>query len=260
MKQGFTLIEVLVVLIIMAVLVGTAVLSVGAGMKSARLRDAARVVTFYTRHAKAIALLKQKPVVVTFEEIVDGGEFAKSRVSVTYSPDAEDTSVVGVGQGGGTDGQARTLSGVLVADLVEGDAAPPSAPDDGSGDPDALEVEPKEFEGIHIVAEARDEQQERRPRISVFSNVDTLRRQSANAREQAKTSAREKSGLSADADSSSGEAEEGEQVDEESSFSAVYEANGRCEPYRITIWKEGEEKEEGIVINIGRFGRPVTEP
>lgn len=254
MNKGFTLIEILIALVIMAVLVGTAVLSVSSGLKSARLRDAARVVAYYTRHAKAVALLKQKPVVITFEEIIDVGEFTKSRVSIDFAADAQSSSSIGAALGGGTDGQARTLSGALVSE-IEGGGDVLSTGDEEGDDP--LAVEPKEFEGIHVQAELRDEEQERRPRISVFSNVDALRRQSTQSREKAKKSENEQTAKSADADSSDGTENE---VDEETSLSVVYEANGRCTPYRITIWKDGAEKEDGIVINIGQFGRPVTEP
>ena len=80
-KSGFTLVEVLIVLVIMAILVGTAVASVGAGMKSAKIRDAARAVQLYARHAKAIALLKQRPVVLTIEEIAELMDLERSTVS-----------------------------------------------------------------------------------------------------------------------------------------------------------------------------------
>ena len=68
-KRGFTLVEVIIVLVMMAAIVGTAVLSVGSGVRTANQRNATRGVLQYIRHARAIALLKSRPVVVTFEEV-----------------------------------------------------------------------------------------------------------------------------------------------------------------------------------------------
>lgn len=249
MKQGFTLIEILIVLVIMAVLVGTAVVSVGAGMKSARLRDAARAVQLYTRHAKAVALLKQRPVVITFEEILDGGEFQKSRISIAFSGDAEATGTTVFGAGG--DGLTRNLLGEVVGEDAEPEVAPSA--DAGGETSDPLMAEPREFEGIHVRGSLRDEETERRPRISVFSNVDVLLKKSSD--EQAKKKEKQlENGTKSAADD---ETEE-DRVDEETKFSVVYEVNGRCDPYTVKVFKDGQDEDGGLVVNIGRFGRPVT--
>lgn len=255
MKRGFTLIEILIALVIMAIIVGTAVASVGAGMKAARLSDAARAVQQYARHAKAVALLKQRPVVLTFEEIVENGEFVKSRVSMTYSADAPAESAgasggAGFGVAGGASGEVRTLSGKIVGVDVEGEVSS-SEPEDGEA-PDPLAAEPREFEGIRIHAEDKENLELNRPRISVFSNVDTLMRKAADQ----KARAREKAAENGTDDSSvDGETKD---EDKESTYSVVYEANGRCEPYVVKVWKDGSNEDDAMVINIGRFGRPVT--
>lgn len=255
MKHGFTLIEILIALVIMAIIVGTAVVSVGAGMKSARLSDAARAVQQYARHAKAVALLKQRPVVLTFEEIVENGEFVKSRVSMIYSADAPVESVgasggAGFGVAGSLSGEVHTLSGKIVGVDVEGEI-PSSGPGDGEAS-DPLAAEPREFEGIRIHAEDKENLELNRPRISVFSNVDILMRKAADQ----KAKAREKVAENGMSESSA----DGETKDEdrESTYSVVYEANGRCEPYVVKVWKDGSNEDDAMVINIGRFGRPVT--
>lgn len=248
MKSGFTLIEILIVLVIMAILVGTAVLSVGTGMKSARLRDAARAVQLYTRHAKAVALLKQRPVVITFEDVLEDGEFQKSRISIAFSGDAESRGTTVFGAGG--DGQTRNLLGEVVGGDELGEP-PPS--DDGGETKDPLMAEPREFEGIHVRGALRDERDEQRPRISVFSNVDVLLKKSADETAKKKEKSLEK-GTKTDADGETNE----NQVDEETKFSVVYEANGRCDPYTVKVFKDGQDEDDGLVVNIGRFGRPVT--
>lgn len=257
MKRGFTLIEILIALVIMAIIVGTAVASVGAGMKSARLTDAARAVQQYARHAKAVALLKQRPVVLTFEEIVENGEFVKSRVSMTYSADAPTESAgasggAGFGVAGTSSGEVRTLSGKIVGVDTEGEP-PPTSAEDGDA-PDPLAAEPREFEGIRIHAEDKENLEVNRPRISVFSNVDTLMRKAADQ----KAKAQEKAIENGTAEKTDEDDKEKEEEDKESSYSVVYEANGRCEPYVVKVWKEGADENDAMVINFGRFGRPVT--
>lgn len=253
-RRGFTLVEILVALVIMAVVVGTAVASVAAGMKSARLGEAARAVQQYARHAKAVALLKQRPVVLTIEEIAENGEFVKSRLSISYSADAAAGSAAmasggaGFGVAGGSAMTVQTLTGEAVFDS-SGEAA--AAPQDGDGVPDPLAAEPREFEGIRIHAEAKENLEENRPRISVFSNVDVLLRKSAER------AAERQDGALAPSSGEDGD-DAAADTDSEHSFSVVYEANGRCEPYVVRVWKEGADDRDALEINIGRFGRPVT--
>lgn len=258
-RRGFTLVEILVALVIMAVIVGTAVASVAAGMKSARLGEAARAVQQYARHAKAVALLKQRPVVLTIEEIAENGEFVKSRLSISYSADDSAGSAAmasggaGFGVAGGV-GTVQTLSGEDVVDS-SGDAAAVQSAGDA---PDPLAAEPREFEGIRIHAEAKENLEANRPRISVFSNVDFLLRKSAEKKAEEERKAAERQGVAASGASGGEEDDDAFGADSEHSFSAVYEANGRCEPYVVRVWKEGADERDALEINVGRFGRPVT--
>lgn len=87
-RAGFTLIEIIIVLVIMAILVGTAALSVVSGIKNANMRDAVRTTVGFIRHARAVALVKQKPVALAFEEVEAEGSFAKSRITLAFSGDA----------------------------------------------------------------------------------------------------------------------------------------------------------------------------
>ncbi len=270
MKKGFTLVEIIIVLAIMAIITGSAVLSVGAGMKSAKLRDAARTVQQYTRHAKAVALLKQRPVVLLFEEVMENGEFVKSRVSISFSRDATGQgSGIGVGKNGSgaSDGLTRTLSGLVVGAPEDGgDMLLPggseamgdlSAGADASGTAgetrDPLMAEPREFEGVRISARLKD-QEETRPRVSVFSNVDVLLRKKRKADEEAAAKEARLAGTDPQDDEGPDKPEE----EHDSSFSIVYEANGRCEPFEVSVYKDGTDERDGLTVSIGRFGRTVT--
>ena len=249
MKSGFTLIEILVALVIVGILVGTAAVSLGAGVKSAQMADATRAVQQYAGHARAIALLKQRPVVLTIEEFVEDGVFVKSRISVSYSKDASSEGEgishgAGFGPAGSGQGGVVTLAGVPVDEEDVGGAEVEDVND-------PLSPEPRDFEGVHIRGELKGDLAQKRSRISVYSNVDTLRRQ--NREQQAKAKL-EESGVAADGTDSAAE----EQTTD-SSFSIVYEPNGRCDPFLVKIWKDGTDEEKAVTLEVGRFGRVVED-
>ncbi len=247
MKSGFTLIEILVALVIVGILVGTAVVSFGAGIKSAQMADATRAVQQYAGHARAIALLKQRPVVLTIEEIVEDGVFVKSRISTSYAKDAEAEGAGasgGAGFGVGTvGGQIVTLSGVVV------DAA---AGEEDGDELDPLSSEPRDFDGIHVKGVLKEETEQRRSRISVFSTADLLLRKNKEQQEKARAKL-EDSGAEEALDASAAT------PDTASTFSIVYEPNGRCDPYFVKIWKDGTDEEKGLSLEFTRFGRIIEE-
>lgn len=252
MKSGFTLIEILVALVIVGILVGTAAISLGAGVKSAQMADATRAVQQYAGHARAIALLKQRPVVFTIEEIVEDGVFVKSRISTSYSKDAsaEGGGVshgAGFGAAGSGQGRVLTLSGLPVDDADVGEAG-------AEEENDPLSPEPRDFEGIHVKGELKEDLSQRRSRISVYSNADTLRRQSREQQEKAKAKL-EENGVPTEG-MESAPAEEQETA---STFSIVYEPNGRCDPYVVKIWKAGTDEEKAVSLEVGRFGKVVDD-
>lgn len=249
-KSGFTLIEVLVALVIVGILVGTAVVSFGAGVKSAQMADATRAVQQYAGHARAIALLKQRPVVLTIEEIEEDGVFVKSRLSTSYAKDAEAEGAgasggAGFGVAGGAQNTATTLTGEPV-DLLDTEAE--SEGEMEADDP--LSPEPRDFEGIHIRAQAKEETTQRRSRISVFSTADFLLRKNREQQEKAHAKTAE-----AGAETATSSAATSTTAAAGEPFTVVYEPNGRCDPYEVKIWKDGTDETKAVTMEVGRFGR-----
>ena len=65
-RAGFTLIEILIVVGIIAIMLASAVMSVASGRGAVRVKEATRGVMQLSRYASALALLRQRPVVVTY--------------------------------------------------------------------------------------------------------------------------------------------------------------------------------------------------
>ena len=40
----------------------------------------------------------------------------------------------------------------------------------------------------------------------------------------------------------------------EGAVSIVFETNGRCEPHRILVWKDGKDEDSATVLTVDRFG------
>ena len=67
-RAGFTLIEILIVVGIIAIMLASAVMSVASGRGAVQVKEATRGVVQLSRYASALALLRQRPVVVTFHK------------------------------------------------------------------------------------------------------------------------------------------------------------------------------------------------
>lgn len=137
--RGFTLIELLIVTAIVGVMLAGAVLNINAGLKASRVRTAARTVHQLVRHARSMALLKQRSSVLTYETVT-GESGTTGRITLELQ-----------GAGGAGDSEEE---------MTEEFMNPP----------------PQDFEGVVIRAEkvSEDGTEESKFRTSVFSNVDFL--------------------------------------------------------------------------------------
>ncbi len=241
--KGFTLVELLVVVAIIAIMLSTAALSVGSGTTAVRMKNAVRSVWHLSGYARTMALLRQHAVVVTYSEVWEGDSFVKSKVEVKASEAASTQET-----GGMSTDAARSI--------FDPEAEPPmlEEPEDETAESavqEGLEAKAYEFPDVHLKVELLGEDGQslngRKKSISVFSNVDyLLGRNKGGADDERKVSP--SSGLS------SRDEDDGPEQELREPASIVFETNGRCEPHRILVWKDGQDESRAIVLEVDRFG------
>ena len=274
----------MIVVGIIVVMLATAVMSVASGRGAVQVKEATRGVIQLSRYASALALLRQRPVVVTF--------FKNGRIEVRISGETSDSSEEGessAGKGKPADPIYREVDG------QETFAAAPDADDDDDDDdgdvgaegskdeegkekkslfftrqvldPEALAKEDAEgkYEGVTFTVEVLGEDgsvldHDRamalslpRPKrvtsdASLFMDGQEV---DLDDEQSSRTSKRGKSNASLFFD--------GKEVDLGSMMSVTYETNGSVNPHRIIVRTDGEtEADEGFAINISRSGKATV--
>ena len=243
-RRGFTLVELLVVVAIIAVMLSTAALSVGSGTASVRMKNAVRSVWQLSGYARTMALLRQHAVVVTYSEVWEGDTFVKSKIEVKAgaelsTPEAEQSSTV-----------ARSI--------FDPEAEIPALEAETEEDSDESVVQEGmderafEFPDVHLKVELQGEdsysQSGKKKAVSVFSNVDYLlgRGKAAKEKDEGVMGTKPKESRTDDEDEAKQETRE--------PVSIVFETNGRCEPHRILVWKDGKDEDTATVLEVDRFG------
>ncbi len=85
MRRGFTLIELLIVVAIIGVMMAGAVVNLNSGRDAARFREASRAVAQMAHYANALALLRQRPVILTYSNLTGENEEPAVRLDVRLS-------------------------------------------------------------------------------------------------------------------------------------------------------------------------------
>ena len=240
-RRAFTLVELLVIVAIICAMMGVGVVSVRGGQAAARVKGATRDVFAAIRQARSQALVTQKPVVVTYStEEADGEPVAKVEIA--------------------SDGLFSTPLDKSKVQLLTGPSrrssrkASSSSGEDGSLIQDVLFAPIREdvVRGMRLkVVVAEEEETERKPRVSVFSNVDYYLRQ-YGAKQAAATNAVDAGASSAAAKGGKGAAAV---VERQEPVKVIWEANGRVDPpHRVFVYADGQRPEDGLSIRIDRFG------
>ena len=268
-RAGFTLIEILIVVGIIVIMLATAVVSVASGRGAVQVKEATRGVIQLSRYASALALLRQRPVVVTFhhsgkiEVRISGEATGSSEVGKPADPiyrEVDGTQTLTAEEYAAEDGDDEDIPNAPKKEgssLTKGEAevgaggGKGSTAEDRSGffftrrvlDPEELAKEDAEgeYKGVTFTVEVLGEDGE--PLDSEVAASRSLRQPK-----------REKK--IADDDLDDDDEEDGATV---APVSVTYETNGNVNPHRVTVRLEGEsEMSEGLTISISRSGKATV--
>ena len=239
-RRGFTLVELLVVVAIIAVMLSTAALSVGSGTASVRMKNAVRSVWQLSGYARTMALLRQHAVVVTYSEVWEGDTFVKSQIEVKAGAELSTSEA--------------EMPSTVARSIFDPEAELPALEDETEEDSaenvvqEGLDARAFEFPDVHVKVEFQDEddfsQNGKKKAVSVFSNVDYL----LGRGKAEKTEGEKAKEANTPGDENKAKQEMREPV------SIVFETNGRCEPHRILVWKDGQDEDAATVLEVDRFG------
>ena len=263
-RSGFTLVELLVIIGIIATMVTVAVVSIRQGQGAARQRGAARDVFAVIRHARSVALVSEEPCIITFSSAREDG-IVVSKIDIVTSKKLA----------GANNNTVQTLYGAYVTLNKPEQEPEPTAVGEEDLQPDeeaqveeqskGIAVEDYLFEtvskdvltDIRILVEMTgdgsdlvDERGMKRSNISAFSNVDYLLGRYEKATEKAKEEKEDDSSTDFLVDESL--ALEEDPLPEPTRI--VWQANGMCDPHRIWVYLDGAEKESGLVVDVDMFG------
>ncbi len=264
MRRAFTLIELLVIVAIIGSMIVAAVVSVEQGQRYARIRGSVRDIFATVRQARSIALVSQKPCIITFStKRVD--EEVQSKVEITSVKLLETKAGV---RARSLQGQWRILGVDEDEDAPVSDNTKKSADvgENASGEvghtAEEIMFEPMDEEvlsGICVkvvmddeaeALEVNEEDEVKKSKISVFSNVDFLLGSFKNDRSKKAAEGEKDSGQSDQLMES--ESPNIEEVNEDKSV--VWQVNGRSEPHTIYIYPDGAKLSDAWQIKVDRFG------
>ena len=250
----------MIVVGIIAIMLASAVMSIASGRGAVRVKEATRGVIQLSRYASALALLRQRPVVITFHK--------NGKIDVRISGE-----VIGAdGIGTPADPIYREVDGktTITAQEVEDEAKEVAEEKEESGtgtltekekksffdtrqvrDPSVLAQEDAEgeYEGVTFTVEVLGEDGE--PLDPAVAAARSLPRPKRETKSDASLFI---DGVRIDDDDKQSQETENAEM-----ASVTYEPNGNVNPHRIIVRLEGEsDAEEGFVINISQSGKAMV--
>lgn len=240
----------------MGLMVTVGIVSVRSGQGAARVKGATRDVFAAIRQARSLALVTQKPAVITYStEESDGEPIAKIEITSAklFAPEIDRSKMQTI-TGEPLKGAGRELVHIEESggDAIKGKNADGTEADDAGGEtledvlfsPMGEEV----VKGMKLKVVVGDEElgsgsPVRKTKLSVFSNVDYL----LGKYKSSKSKTEEKKD---DADDGKASLKE----ERQEPVSVVWETNGRVEPHQVWVYADGQRPEQGLSIRIDRFG------
>ena len=271
MKRGFTLIELLIVVAIIGVMMAGALLSLDSGRDVARLKEASRGVAQMAHYANALALLRQRPVVVTYTQKKGEGDTPIACIDVRLS--GESMAVAGGGKPAEpiyreVDGQDTSAAGVqaTLEDAAEGGSGDDKSMAERTGvfftrqilDPDELAKEDasRVFEGISLELELLGED----GAVVDDRTAALLKDQAEGILNNRKTAIAAWSNTRGEIDTGKTDDEKGDagSLADKSPDHVIFETNGNCQPHRVILRLAGEDaKSDGLPITVTRSGKVI---
>ena len=271
MKRGFTLIELLIVVAIIGVMMAGALLSLDSGRDIARLKEASRGVAQMAHYANALALLRQRPVVVTYTQKTGEGGAPIACIDVRLS--GESMAVAGNAQPAEpiyreVDGQDTSAAGVqaTLEEAAEGGSEDGKSVAERAGvfftrqilDPDELAKEDasRVFEGVSLELELLGED----GAVVDERTAALLKDQAEGILNNRKTAIAAWSNTRGEIDTGKAEDEKdgAGSLEDQSPDHVIFETNGNCQPHRVILRLAGEDaKSEGLPITVTRSGKVI---
>ena len=271
MKRGFTLIELLIVVAIIGVMMAGALLSLDSGREVARLKEASRGVAQMAHYANALALLRQRPVVVTYTQKKGEGGAPVACIDVRLSGE----SMAGAGNAQPAepiyrevDGQDTSAAGVqaTLEEAAEGGSEDGKSVAERTGvfftrqilDPDELAKEDasRVFEGISLELELLGED----GAVVDERTAALLKDQAEGILNNRKTAIAAWSNTRGEIDTGKTEDEKdgAGSLEDQSPDHVIFETNGNCQPHRVILRMAGEDaKSDGLPVTVTRSGKVI---
>lgn len=272
MRRAFTLIELLVIIAIIGIMVTASVLSVQAGREAVKVRGAARDIFAAVRQARSIALVSQKPCIITFSTKTSGDEVSSSVVitsaelmkkNATTSARSIGGEMRRIGEAAEEEEEVETRQAFHVRGRDDDKEQKSDSSDGGHTVEEVLfqDVSQDVLEGVCIKVVMDDEEEEdspfevneaKRSMVSSFSNVDFLLGTYKDERKKEQEAA---AAEAAKEDDTRAEKGSGSAQPESEEKSLAWQVNGRCDPHTIYVYLPGEDwRETDWKIRVDRFG------
>lgn len=259
-SPGFTLIEVLVVVAIIGVMLVAAAVSVSSGKAAVRARAAARGVSQMSHYANALAILRQRPAVISF---------SGNTITVDLSGEGVDSSDVGLPalpiyqEVNGERIEFPVMEEAAETEPASGDSGEKGGEKSGYMnterilDPEELakESSTRSYEGILFRVEMIDEE----GKVLDAQTLTQLRSEADALIAKKRPAASAWSNTSGEIDLGAlDDKEKKPEVRPENEGRVIYETNGNCAPYRVVLFAatdDGEEGEELMTVHVSRSGK-----